>query len=107
MEHPVCMIWLFPIHSTSVKKSSVIFLRNDVLILNGKENKEAGAICFELRIPRKKNKKLLRKVPSKIYGSNFIMEKKKKNWFLNISEYHHRAMGLTMAYIRQFLLKNG
>ena len=37
--------------------SSVIFLRKDVLILNGKENKEAGAICFELRVPRKKTRK--------------------------------------------------
>ena len=92
------MIWVFPIHSTSVKKltgSSVIFLRNGVLILNGKENKEAGAICFEIRIPRKKNKELLRKVPSKIYGSNFIMEKNKNIfWFVNISKYHHREMGL-------------
>ena len=92
------MIWVFLIHSTSVKKimkSSVIFLRNGVLILNGKENKEAGAICFEIRIPRKKNKEFLRKVPSKIYGSYFIMEKN-KNIFLvvNNSEYHHREMGL-------------
>jgi hypothetical protein len=31
--------------------------------------------CFEIRIPRKKDKVLLLKVPSKIYGSNFIMEK--------------------------------
>ena len=37
-------------------ESSVIFLRNGVLILNEKENKEAGAICFELGVPRKKNK---------------------------------------------------
>jgi hypothetical protein len=92
------MIWVFPIHSTSIKKnteSSVIFLRNDVLILNGKENKEATAICFEIRIPKKKNRELLRKFPSKIYGSNFIMEKnEKKIWFVNISEYHHRTMGL-------------
>ena len=89
---------MFPLHFTSVKKikeSSVIFLRNDVLILNEKENKEAGAICFEIRIPRKKNKELLRKVPSKIYGSNFIMEKNKNIfWFVNISKYHHREMGL-------------
>ena len=47
-------------------ESSVIFLRNDVLILNGKENKEASTICFEIRIPKKNNQKLLRKVPSKI-----------------------------------------
>ena len=40
-----------------ITESSIIFLRNGVLILNGKENKEAGAICFEIRIPRKKNKK--------------------------------------------------
>ena len=72
------MIWVFPIHFTSVKKiteSSVIFLRNGVLTLNGKENKEAGAISFEIRILRKKNKALLQKVPSKIYGSNLVMEK--------------------------------
>jgi hypothetical protein len=37
------------------------------LILNGKENKEAAAICFEIRIPKKKKKELLQKVPSKIY----------------------------------------
>ena len=56
----------------SIKKnmeSSVIFLRIDVLILNEKENKEASVICFEIRIPRKKNMELLWKVPSKIYGS--------------------------------------
>ena len=71
---------------------------NDVLILNGKENKETGAICFEIRIPRKKNKELLRKVPSKIYGSNFIMEKNIKIfWFVNISEYHQQEMGLEFA----------
>jgi hypothetical protein len=38
-----------------ITESSVIFLRNDVLILNGKENKEARAICFEIRIPKKNN----------------------------------------------------
>ena len=37
------------------------FLWNDVLILTGKENKEASAICFEIRIPKKKNEELLRK----------------------------------------------
>jgi hypothetical protein len=45
------------------------------LILNGKENKEATAIYFEIRIPKKKKKELLRKVQSNIYGNNFIMEK--------------------------------
>ena len=59
-------------------ESSVIFSWNGVLILNGKENKEAGAICFELRVPRKKNKEIFQKVPSKIHGSNFIMEKNQK-----------------------------
>ena len=74
-------------------ESSEIVLRNGVLILNGKENKEATAICFEIRIP--KNKEILRKVPSKIYGSNFIMGKNKnKIWLVNISTYHHREMGL-------------
>ena len=71
------------------------------MILNEKENKEATAICFEKRIPRKKNKKLLRRVPSKIYGSNFIMEKnEKKIWFLNISEYHLPTMGLLFEFLQ-------
>ena len=48
------------------------------MILNGKENKEATAICFEIRIPKKKSKEFLRKVPSKIYGRNFIVEKNEK-----------------------------
>ena len=91
----ICMIWVFPIHSTSVRKiteSSVIFLRNGVLILNEKENKEATAICFRIRIPKKKNKK------SKIYGSNFILEKnKKKFWVVYISEYHIQAMELCLV----------
>jgi hypothetical protein len=64
--------------------SSVIFLRNGVLILNRKENKEVGAICFELRVPRKKNKEIFWKVPSQIYGSNFIMEKIKNIFGLSI-----------------------
>ena len=68
-----------------------IIFWNGVLTLNGKENKEAGAICFELRVPRKKNKKIFWKVPSKIYESNFIMEK--KIWVVNISKYYHREMG--------------
>ena len=59
-------------------ESSVIFLRNDVLILNGKENKEASAICFEIRIPKKKNEELLRKVPSKIYEVILLWKKMKK-----------------------------
>ena len=52
-------------------------LWNGVLIHNGKE---ACAIGFEIRIPRKKNKESLRKIPSKIYGSNFIMEEKQKHF---------------------------
>ena len=65
------------------------------MILNGKENKEATAIYFEIRVPKKRSKELLRKVPSKIYGSNLIMEKNRKHfWFVDISEYHIRAMGL-------------
>ena len=57
------------------KDYGIIFniLRSGVVILNGKENEEAGAICFEIRILRRNNKKLLRKVPKGI----FIMEKTK------------------------------
>ena len=43
-------------------ESSIIFLWNDGSILNGKENKEVSAICFEIRIPKKKNKELLSKI---------------------------------------------
>ena len=60
-----------------ITESFIIFLRNDVLTLNGKENKEACAFCFEIRIPKKKNKELLRKVPSNLL-SNLIMEKNEK-----------------------------
>ena len=75
--------YTFNFHKKNME-SSVIFLRNDVLILNGKENKEPGAICFEFRVPRKKNKKIFWRVPSKIYGSDFIMEKTKTFFGLSI-----------------------
>ena len=94
----MCMIWVFPIQSPFHKntESSLIFLRNDVLIHNGKENKESRAICFEIRIPKKKNKELLWKVPSNIYEVILFWKKKRKKklWFVNISKYHHRTMGL-------------
>ena len=85
----IYVIWVFPLHFNSVKEiteSSIIFLRNGVLILNWKENKEAGAICFEIRIPRKKNKELLRKVPSKIYGSYFIIKGSKIPFISNLKK---------------------
>ena len=59
-------------------ESSVIFLQNDALILNGKENKEATAICFEISIPKKKKKELLRKIQSKIYEVISLWKKTKK-----------------------------
>ena len=37
-------------------ESSVPFLRNGVLVLDWKENKEAGAICFEKLFYYGKNK---------------------------------------------------
>ena len=52
-------------------ESFVIFLRNNVLILNGKENKKASEICFEIRIWKKKNEELSQKVPSHL--SNFLV----------------------------------
>ena len=88
----ICTIWVFPVYYTSIKKnteSSVIFLRNGVLILNGKENKQATAICFEIRNSKKENKELLRRVPWKIYGNNLIMDTNRKYfWFVDISKYH-------------------
>jgi hypothetical protein len=69
--------YTFHFHEKNTE-TSVIFLRDDVLILNGKENKEATAICFEIRIPKKKNKELFRKVQSKIYEVIFLWKKPKK-----------------------------
>ena len=63
-------------------ESSVIILWNGVLILNWKENKETDAICFEIRIPKEKNKELLRKIPSNNYESYCIIEKKQKHFFV-------------------------
>ena len=67
--------YTFHFHKKNTE-SSIIFLRNDVLILNGKENKEASPICFEIRIPKKK-KELLQKVPSKNDEKNSLWKKKK------------------------------
>ena len=75
--------YTFHFHKKNTE-SSVIFLRNDVLILNGKENKEASAICFEIRIPKKNNEELLRKVPSKIYEVILLWKKTKKKFGLLI-----------------------
>ena len=78
------------------------------MILNGKENKEATAICFEIRIPKKKSKELFRKVPSKIYASDFIMEKNRRKFrFVNISEYHnltliHKYILIVLGDIRPY-----
>ena len=47
--------YTFHFHKKKNTESSVLFLRSDVLFLNGKENKEASAICIEIRIPKKKN----------------------------------------------------
>ena len=76
-------------------ESSVIFFLNDVLILNGKKDKEASAICFEIRSPKKKKEELLRKVPSKLYEIIILWKKnQKKNWFVDISKYYHRTIRL-------------
>ena len=75
--------YTFHFHKKNTE-SSVIFLRNDVLILNGKENKEASAICFEIRTPKKNNKELLRKVPSKIYEVILLWKKTEKKFGLLI-----------------------
>ena len=93
---------MFPIHSTSAKEnteSSVIFLWKGVLILNGKVNKDATSICFEIRIRKKTKKELFRKVPSKIYGSNSIMENKNKNRIL-VCEYFRISSLRNGAYIK-------
>ena len=76
--------YTFNFHKKTHKKSTLIFLWNGILILNGKENKEATAICFEIRITKKKNKELLRKVPSKIYEAILSWKKPKKMFGLFI-----------------------
>ena len=73
--------YTFHFHKNNTE-SSVIFLQKNVLILNGKENKETRAICFEIRIPKKKNKELLRKVPSKIYEVILLWKKTEKSFGL-------------------------
>ena len=50
--HDLGVSYTFHFHKKNTE-SSVIFLRNAVLILNGKGNKESSAICFEIRIPKK------------------------------------------------------
>ena len=66
--------YTFHFHIKNVE-SSVIYFYGMML---RKENKEASAICFEIRIPKKKNKKLLWKVPSKIFEVIFSGKKMKK-----------------------------
>ena len=61
-----------------ITESSVIFLRNGVLILDGKENKEATAIFFEIRIPKKKNKKIITESPIKNLWKQFYYGKEEK-----------------------------
>ena len=50
--------YTFHFHKRNTE-SSVIFLWNDVLILNKKENKEASPISFEIRIPKKKEQRII------------------------------------------------
>ena len=52
---------------------------------------------------KKNNEELLRKVPSKIYEVILLWKKTKKNWIVNISEYHHRTMGLIYLICKNFL----
>ena len=93
-----------------ITESFVIFSRNGVLILRWKENKEAGAICFEIRLPRKMSKELLRRVPSKIYGSYFILEDKQKyflvcQWFGYVSSPRNGDFGFIVEYWRCWKLR--
>ena len=74
------------------------------LLRNEKENNEACSTCFELRVPRKKNEEIFWKVPSNIYGNNFIIKNNKNiSWFVNISKYHHREMGLVLFFGNGYL----
>ena len=57
-------------------ESTVIFLWSGVLNLNWKENKMAGAICFEIMIPRKKNKEFCTESPIKNLWRLFYCGKK-------------------------------
>ena len=60
-----------------IMESSIIFLRNDVLILNGKENKEDGSICFEIRSLRT------------IFRESFVLLHKELNWGSSICMFSH------------------
>ena len=41
------------------------FLRNGVLILNGKDNKEAGTIYLEIKDPKEKEQEIIKESPIK------------------------------------------
>jgi hypothetical protein len=51
--------------SQSFGKSFVMLSQNGALILNWKENKEAVAICFEIRMPSKKTRNYYEKCHQK------------------------------------------
>ena len=48
---------------------------------------------------KKNNEELLRKVPSKIYEVILLWKKRKKNWFVNISEQQGLLIILLVAKI--------
>ena len=69
--------------------------------------KEASAICFEVRIPKKKNEELLWKVPSKIYEVISLWKERKKNlvcYYFQISSPNNGANSVDGFHMHLFLL---
>ena len=81
--HDLGVSYTFHFHKKNTE-SSIIFLQNGVFILNEKENKEATVICFEIRVPKKKKKELLRKITSKVYEVILLWKRTKKKFGLSI-----------------------
>ena len=83
------MIWAFPIQITAINFLMESFHNdpwNGVLIVERKENMEAGAICFEVKIPRKKQRII---------------------WFVNTdSTYCHQVIRLLSTNLRSVKVMN-
>ena len=75
-EFSVCLFW------TCMLISDIFYriLRNGVLFLNGKENKKATAICFQIRIPKKKTRNYYGKSHQK-FMEVILLWKKTKTFF--------------------------
>ena len=93
------MIWMFPIQSTTVKKNhGIIHNIFTEWCFDPQWKREQRGYCnlFWDKDSKEKEQGIITESPIKNLWSNTILEKNKnkKLWFVNISKYHHRTMGL-------------